>query len=218
MTKANTAMRLKYDEGCLAAHALNVIGDRWALLVVRELIFAAKRFQLIRAGLPGITAGVLTQRLTQLGAAGVVRHDRNTGAYALTESGRDLLPILQEIARWGAKHPGHDPDRFISPTALVISMTAMIDRERAKGRFHAAGLRSGQEEFLFQLNGDHAPRVEVVQELVADFVLEGAGNNLAAAIYGPRPLTELAAAGRIELTGNAEAAQRFTGLFSLRPR
>ena len=72
MTKGRKPARLRYDEGCLAAHALNVIGDRWALLVVRELMFAAKRFQAIRAGLPGITASVLTQRLAQLAEAGVV--------------------------------------------------------------------------------------------------------------------------------------------------
>ncbi|PIE27072.1 MAG: transcriptional regulator, partial [Micrococcales bacterium] len=79
--------RLRYDEGCLAAHALNLIGDRWALLVVRELMLAPKRFQQIRAGLPGVTAGVLTGRLKQLGRAGVVKHDSRLGIYSLTEAG-----------------------------------------------------------------------------------------------------------------------------------
>ena len=66
MTDTEKISRLRYDEGCLGAHALNLIGDRWALLVVRELMFQPKRFQMIRAGLPGITASVLTQRLAQL--------------------------------------------------------------------------------------------------------------------------------------------------------
>lgn len=66
MSTIGETPRLRYDEGCLAAHALNLIGDRWALLVVRELMLRDKRFQAIRTGLPGITAGVLTQRLSQL--------------------------------------------------------------------------------------------------------------------------------------------------------
>ena len=75
MTDTGKSSRLRYDEGCLGAHALNLVGDRWALLVVRELMFQPKRFQMIRAGLPGITASVLTQRLAQLVQAGVVPDD-----------------------------------------------------------------------------------------------------------------------------------------------
>ena len=84
MTDTGKSSRLRYDEGCLGAHALNLVGDRWALLVVRELMFQPKRFQMIRAGLPGITASVLTQRLAQLVQAAVVAHDQVLGLYALS--------------------------------------------------------------------------------------------------------------------------------------
>ena len=94
MTEQAKTPRLRYDEGCLAAQALNLIGDRWALLVVRELVFAPKRFQMIRAGLPGITASVLTGRLGQLVEAGVVAHDVRLGIYSLTDAGHGLLPVL----------------------------------------------------------------------------------------------------------------------------
>lgn len=66
MTHTGQSPQLRHDEGCPGAHALNAVGDRWALLVMRELMFALRRFQMIRAGLPGITASVLTQRLAQL--------------------------------------------------------------------------------------------------------------------------------------------------------
>ncbi|MGR3200185.1 MAG: winged helix-turn-helix transcriptional regulator, partial [Paracoccus sp. (in: a-proteobacteria)] len=82
---------IRYDEGCLAAHALNLVGDRWALMVVRELIFAPKRFGMLRAGLPGISASVLNGRLAQLQAAGILSHDRRLGIYALTPAGQGLL-------------------------------------------------------------------------------------------------------------------------------
>src|SRR5690606_11956870 len=92
--------RPRYDEGCLAAHALNLIGDRWALLVVRELIFAPKGFQMLRSGLPEISASVLNGRLAQMKAQGIVTHDQADGRYGLTSAGRGLLPVLEALCDW----------------------------------------------------------------------------------------------------------------------
>jgi DNA-binding HxlR family transcriptional regulator len=210
--------RLRYDEGCLAAHALNVIGDRWALLVVRELMLQPKRFQAIRAGLPGITASVLTQRLTQLARAGVVEHAPELGAYALTESGRALRPVLVALCNWGSRHPGHDPRRFISPTALMISMTARIDRASARGRDLVAGMAAGREAFTLRLDLDGDLLVTPALEPGRHFTLSGDGNALARAVYGARPLAELARNGLVTLDGDAAAAQAFVDLFGLRSR
>lgn len=209
MTKDRKKPRIRYDEGCLAAHALNIMGDRWALLVVRELMLAPKRFQAIRHGLPGITAAVLTQRLGQLAEAGVITH--GDGLYALTNSGRGLMPVLQAMCRWGATHPGHDPRRFISPTALVISMTAMI---RPTDRQVTAALTMGSEAFTLCLTaGILHPRAGAD---ASDFTLSGTGNALARAVYGPVPLADLARDGSIGLAGDAGTAQGFVDLFRLR--
>ena len=209
MTKDRKKPRIRYDEGCLAAHALNIMGDRWALLVVRELMLAPKRFQAIRHGLPGITAAVLTQRLGQLAVAGVITH--GDGLYALTDSGRGLMPVLQAMCRWGAAHPGHDPRRFISPTALVISMTAMI---RPTDRQVTAALTIGSEAFTLCLTGGSLhPRAGAD---ASDFTLSGTGNALARAVYGPVPLADLARDGSIGLAGDAGTAQGFVDLFRLR--
>lgn len=216
MTIMGEKAHIRYDEGCLAAHALNVIGDRWALLVVREMMLAPKRFQMLRAGLPGVSAGVLTQRLGHLVRSGVVDHDLALGVYRLTESGMALLPVLQAMCRWGALHPGHDPRRFISPTALMISMTAMVGPD-AVGRNVTAGFRSGREGFVMHLDGDGIPRPKARSLIEAEFTLEGSGNALAAAVYGPVPVADLAGVGHIALAGDALAAQRFVDLFSLRP-
>lgn len=209
-----TKKRVRYDEGCLAAHALNVIGDRWALLVVREIMLTPKRFQMIRHGLPGITAAVLTQRLSQLVMAGVVSHDATLGLYGVTDSGRALLPVLQAMCRWGAVHPGHDPRRFISPTALAISMTAMIGP--ADDRVAKAALRTPREGFLLRLEADGLLHAEASSDPQGDFTLSGDGNQLAIAVYGPVPLAQLAASGGIGLSGDAAAAQAFVDLFRLR--
>lgn len=214
MTDPGKATRIRYDEGCLAAHALNVVGDRWAMLLVREILLTPKRFQMIRHGLPGITAAVLTQRLGQLAEVGVIRHDPVLGVYALTDSGRDLLPVLQAMCRWGAAHPGHDPRRFISPTALMISMTAMI--ADARGQVATAAFRTPREGFQQRLTGDGVLRVIACPDPQGDFTLQGDGNALAMAVYGPVPVAELAAQGIIGLSGDTQAAQDFVNLFRLR--
>lgn len=214
MTETGYSTRLRYDEGCLAAHALNVVGDRWALLIVRELLIIPKRFQMIRQGMPGITATVLTQRLAQLVQAGVVAHDAGLGLYALTDSGQGLLPVLQAMCRWGALHPGHDHLRFISPTALMISMTAMI-RPGSDMRVTAA-MRMEKEDFTLRLTGDGILRVTAKADPAADVTLSGKGNSLAMAVYGPVALADLAGQGLIGLVGDARAAQDFVDLFRLR--
>ncbi len=214
MTNSGQSPRIRYDEGCLAAHALNLIGDRWALLVVRELMFTAKRFQALRTGMPGITAAVLTGRLAQLREAGVVLHDANLGSYALTAAGRGLLPVLEALCTWALSVPGHDPTRFISPSALMISMGANLIPSRATGEA-VAGFDFGKEVFLMRLS---AGRLETrAAPPDAPFVLKGSGNTLAMAVYGPKPLADLIAGGMIEAKGDLAAAQAFVDRFSLKP-
>lgn len=209
--------RIRYDEGCLVAHALNVIGDRWALLLARELMLTPKRFQAIRAGLPGITAGVLTQRLSQLTESGVVSHDEVLGLYSLTPSGKALYPVLIALCHWGSQHQGHDPRRFISPTALMISMTAKIDRAAATGHRITAAFEMGREGFEFSVNeADGSGTVAARPQPAGDFLLRGDGNAMAAAIYGPMPLSHWTDAGTVALIGDAHAAQCFVDLFSLK--
>ncbi|MGR3314086.1 winged helix-turn-helix transcriptional regulator [Roseovarius indicus] len=213
MTEQAKSPRLRYDEGCLAAHALNLIGDRWALLVVRELMFAPKRFQMIRAGVPGITPSVLTGRLAQLVEAGVVVHDDRLGIYSLTDAGRGLLPVLEALCRWALMVPGHDPKRFISPSALMISMGVNLLPEKAEDA--AAGFDFGSEAFEMRVVGGEVVTTPVVTP-EAPFVLSGNGNGMASAVYGRLPLAELVEAGRVSVAGDVAAAQQFVGMFGLR--
>ena len=217
MTEPAKNRNMRYDEGCLAAHALNLIGDRWALLVVRELMFAPKRFQMIRAGMPGITASVLTGRLAQLAEVGVINHDERLGFYTLTDQGRGLLPVLEALCRWALIVPGHDPKRFISPSALVISMGVKLVADLASGDEITAGLDFGSEAFELHLaNGSlHSRSVSAAD---ASFVLRGNGNQLAAAVYGKLPLDELIANGTVSAEGDLDAARKFLALFRLAPQ
>ena len=214
MTKPKKNPSLRYDEGCLAAHALNLIGDRWALLVVRELMFTAKRFQMIRSGIPGITASVLTGRLAQLIQAGVIKHEERLSIYTLTEEGKALLPVLEELCRWALKVPGHDPSRFISPTALMISMGVNLIAERAGSLKASAGFDFDTEAFEMTLC-DGLLTTKAVSKAQTPFVIKGNGNQQAAAVYGPAPLSALISKGVVEVTGDIDEAQTFLSLFEL---
>src|SRR5213075_2693551 len=94
-----------YGDRCGIARALDVVGERWALLVVRELLLGAKRFTDLRAGLPGLSADVLAQRLRDLEAAGVVQRDTlpppaASRVYELSDRGRELEPVILALGRW----------------------------------------------------------------------------------------------------------------------
>lgn len=217
MTSHAKEPRIRYDEGCLAAHALNLVGDRWALLVVRELMFSAKRFQMIRAGLPGVTASVLTGRLAQLRDAGVIDHDELAGTYSLTSAGRLLLPVLESLCRWALTLPGHDPSRFISPSALMISMGVNLVLERAAGLELVGCFDFGSEVFETHLK-DNKLHTHAVVQSDAPFILSGNGNTLAAAVYGKTTLTGLTRNQVISATGELDLAQTFVGLFELQAK
>ncbi|MEI2807835.1 winged helix-turn-helix transcriptional regulator [Albidovulum sp.] len=213
--------RSVYDEGCIAAHALDLLGDRWALLVIRELMLGPKRFALIRSGLPGISASVLTQRLEGLEAGGLLRRvilpdPAGVQVYDLTAPGRAARPVLDALCRFGARLPGHDPAKPISPTALMLSMAAMIDRRAAKAVAMRAGFDLGRETFRGALLRG---RWEVERGAAeGDIVFAGSANALAPVIYGTKPLVEWISAGAVAFRGDPAAGQRFVDLFRLERR
>lgn len=219
--KARAAARSVYDEGCIAAHALDFIGDRWAILVIRELMLGPKRFALIRAGLPGISASVLTQRLEGLEAAGILARvalpdPAGVQVYELTELGRSARPVIEALCRFGAGLPGHDPAKFISPTALMLSMAAMIDRRAAKAEAISAGFDMGRETFRGALVRGRWQVERGPAE--GDIVFAGTANALAPVIYGaPAPGQWPAAAG-VAFRGDPDTGRRFAGLFRLAGR
>ena len=208
--------RKTYGEGCIAAHALDLIGDRWALLVVRELMLGPKRFGALRAGLPGVATNILTRRLEDLERAGIVRRrslpaPASAPAYELAATGLALAPVLRELCRWGAAMPGHDPGLPISPTALMLSMEATI---RPAGRFTAGFEMAGE---AFALTADASGlQIRRSDAGTGEMSFAGHPNDMASAIYGPAPLADVVASGRIRFTGDLGRGQGFVDLFRLR--
>ncbi|HVZ14095.1 MAG TPA: winged helix-turn-helix transcriptional regulator [Bauldia sp.] len=128
----------RYDQFCPVADALDIVGERWALLVVRELLLGPKRFVDLEAGLPGAGTNTLTTRLNELERGGVIVRRRlpppsATMVYELTEWGRGLEPIVYAIARWAAPRLGSQQPRYpIRATWLGVALTAFYRREAAK--------------------------------------------------------------------------------------
>src|SRR2546430_1056217 len=134
---SSKASKRSYDDGCAAAHALDLIGERWALLVVRELVLGPKRFTDLRAGLSGISPNVLTQRLEELEHAAILRRRKLTRpaaawVYELTEWGMQLEPVVVALGRWAARSP-FLPEGSLSVDSLILSLRTMFDRHAAEG-------------------------------------------------------------------------------------
>lgn len=193
---------------------MELVGERWALLVVRELFWGPKRFGELRASLPGISANVLTQRLEGLEGAGIVQRRRlpppaNAQVYELTEWGYEAEPLFQVLGRWAARSPVHDPSLPLSAASLMLSFRTMFEPARAAGIGPSVvGFVMGPDRFRLALNpqGVEISRAEPDD---ADAVFEGSATAIAGVVYGGAPLES------VSVTGDAALAQRFVTLFPL---
>src|SRR5690242_1650949 len=135
-----------YSDPCGVARALDVIGERWALLVVRDLLLGPKRFTDLRAGLPHVSPDVLSQRLRELEEAGLVRKTKlpppaSARVYELTPRGQSLQPIVIELGRWGSQEPFPDEEAKLNPDSAVIALMTTFDAASADGRDETFELR-----------------------------------------------------------------------------
>ena len=209
----------RYADACGAAHALDLVGERWALLVMRELMLGPKRFGDLRTSLPGISANVLTQRLEGLEAAGILVRRKlpppaSVQVYELTPWGYESEPIFQALGRWAARSPEHDPRLPLSAVSLFLSFRTMLDPRRTRGLDARIGFRIGDETFLARLAQG---RIEVARGDFdeVDLVLDGTAPAVAAAVYGGQPLDALEAQGALAIDGDRALAERFVTLFPL---
>jgi DNA-binding HxlR family transcriptional regulator/putative sterol carrier protein len=208
-----------YGDRCGIARALDAVGERWALLVVRELLLGPKRFTDLRTGLPHASPNVLSQRLRELEQAGIVR--RRTLAppaasklYELTDRGLALEPVVIELGRWGAGTPPPPPGVGMSLDSTILSLRTLFDAGRADGLAATLRLRVGDQRFVAAVSGG---RLEVVRGEAesADATVATDHATLLALIRGRRTLAEAVRAGDVVLEGDERAVARFVSLFPL---
>ncbi|WP_375397808.1 winged helix-turn-helix transcriptional regulator [uncultured Sphingomonas sp.] len=204
-----------YDDACGTALAMELVGERWSLLIVRELMFGPRRFSEVKAGLNGVSANVLTQRLEGLERAGIVERRQlpspaNAQVYALTPWGRESEAAIQALGRWAVRSPAHDVTLPLSPASMMMSFRTMYPGG-GRGRY---GFRFGRDVFVARLG--ETVEVERAEPVEVDAVFEAADPRaVAGAVYAKVSLAELEAAGALRITGDRAAAQRFIELFGL---
>jgi DNA-binding HxlR family transcriptional regulator len=204
-----------YDDPCGVARALDVVGERWALLVVRDLLLGPKRFTDLAAGLPGLSQNVLSQRLRDLEAAGVVAR-RTLGppsgarVYELTPAGAELREVVTALARWGSREP-RVIGGALGVDALALALTTTFDAAAAGGRRAVLALHVGADRLTARVADG---RVEVVRGDPADLdhaepdaVVTADAAALQAVVFGGAPLPEGA------VTGDAGTVDWFVRLF-----
>ncbi|WP_165949423.1 winged helix-turn-helix transcriptional regulator [Kribbella turkmenica] len=211
----------RYDDSCGLAQGLNVVGDRWALHVVRELLLEPRRFADLRADLPGISSNVLTQRLTDLEEAGVVRRRRlpppaASWVYELTGWGAELEPVILQLGAWAARSSDFDTESPLSCTSVVLSMRTMFRLEAAEGVVLRIGFRLAERNVLARIETEQLD-VVVVESLAAAAaaVVTTTPEVLAKLLFDRLDLDAALGEGLVSLEGDRAGFERYLACFRL---
>ncbi|PZS13685.1 MAG: transcriptional regulator [Solirubrobacterales bacterium] len=213
------ANKRTYGDACGVARALDLVGDRWALLLVRELLLGPKRFTDLRAGLPQVSPDVLSQRLTELEQAGVLRRRKldppaGSRVYELTDRGDGLEPVILALGRWGSRAPFPPGEPRLSADALAIALMTVFDPVAAGDLAASWELRLGEDRFsiviadgqiILSRGGAGAP----------DATIETDAGTLARLLWHDHPLEQALSSGTIRIDGSRPSVKRLLGLFPL---
>lgn len=208
-----------YDDACGTALAMELVGERWSLLIVRELLFGPRRFGELKVSLGGISANVLTQRLEGLERAHIVRREvlpppANAQVYALTPWGYEAEAPIKMLGGWAARSPDHDPTLPLSPASMMLSLRTMLDRQAAaKTPAMSVGFAFGAEAFVARLVDGDLPITRGTAPVDVHFATTPP--MMAALTYIKRPIADAEAAGDLVFTGDRDLAARFIDLFHL---
>ncbi len=207
-----------YGDQCGVARSLDLLGERWAVLVVRELLFGPKRFTDLRAGLPGASPDMLAQRLRDLEEAEIlVRRKLDPPAaarvYELTDRGRALEPVLIELGRWGSGLP-LDPDTVFGADSMLLALKTMFDPAKAGKAAGVYDVRLGDDRFRVEVGEDG---LEVERRAAADptVVIETEVGTLAELLWRGRDLDAAIDGDQIRIEGPKRAVAGFLGLFRM---
>jgi DNA-binding HxlR family transcriptional regulator/putative sterol carrier protein len=208
-----------YGDGCAIARGLDLIGERWALLVVRELLLGPKRYTDLQRGLPNASPNVLSERLRELERDGVVRRRKlpppaGSRVYELTAWGRELDEIVVSLGSWAARSGSPPSDAPIGVESMILALRSRFDAGAAQGLRARYELRLGEDRFRIAVaDGElEITRGDVDQ---ADATIETDPDTLAALLWGRGSLADARRAGKLATEGDRSAVKRLFRLFPL---
>ncbi len=206
-----------YQQLCSLAKALDVIGERWTLLIIRELLLEPRRFSEIQTGLPGITTNLLTKRLKEMEATGLIEKVRLSStkagkAYALTERGRELETVIFAIGNWGEKHwliPA--PDDVTNPR---WTMVAFKRKYRGSSQPWLVELSWGEQVFQMRL-GSQALDIQEGAHWTPDLRVQVSLKGIPQLLFFGESAESLQASGDLRWTGTETAFVDWLTCFGL---
>ena len=206
----------RYEDACGLAHAMELLGERWAMLVLRELAYGSRRFSELKVDLKGISANVLAQRLAELEERKLVRKTKlappaSVQVYEATEWGLEVVPLIASLGRWAARSPLHNPALQMSHVSVIMSLQTLLSPKLAEGLDARIGFNFGDVSYVTTIRDG---RLEVERGALEGCDVEFAGtpSDVAAVIHGGAPLE------MVEVKGDMELAKRFLTLFPLPPK
>jgi DNA-binding HxlR family transcriptional regulator len=207
-----------YGDLCGVARALDIVGERWALLVVRELLLGPKRFTDLRAGLPKVGPDMLAQRLRELEQAALVcRHRLPAPAaswvYELTDRGRELEAVVLALGRWGSRAASAESGAF-SPDSAVLALKTLFSPAAAAGLKATYSLRLGEQRFTVRIS-DARLEVHRGDQAESDAIIETRPAVLARLLWHGGQISEMEREGQVHIQGSRHSMQRFLTLFPL---
>jgi DNA-binding HxlR family transcriptional regulator len=214
------ATKRSYGEACRFAYALDLVGERWALLIVRELLLGPKRFTDLRAGLPHASTNILSDRLRELEHNAIVRRRKlpapaAASVYELTEWGRELEPIVTRLGAWGARSPIPPDSQAIGPDSIVLALNSLFDAEVAGDLSASYNLRIGEDRFRVDVSDGKVELERGAAENPEVSLTFPDAATMAATLTGQVELEDALAAGALQIAGAKQAAKRFLRLFPM---
>jgi DNA-binding HxlR family transcriptional regulator len=217
------ATKRTYGDACRFAHALDLVGERWALLIVRELLLGPKRFTDLRAGLPHASTNILSERLRSLEQSAIVRKRKlpppfGSTVYELTEWGRELEPVVTQLGAWGARSPIPPEAREIGTDSIVLALGSLFDAEAADDLETSCGLHIGEEQFQVEVGGGevHLHRSPAPDRDPELSLAVPDAPTMAAILTGQLAFEDALASGGLRIeAGGKQAAKRFLRLFPM---
>lgn len=200
------ATRRTYGDGCAIAHGLDLVGERWALLLIRELLLGPKRFTDLKRGLPNASPNVISERLRELEQAGVVSRDKlpppaGSRVYALTDWGRELEDVVVSLGRWGTRSPAAPRDVPIGADSLLLALRDHLSPSGPPGELE---LRLGEDRFRLRVSPEG---IDVARGSAdrPDATVSADPTALAAVLWGERALDDAERQGDVTITGDRTA-------------